>query len=233
MNPFSVFIPVYNEEDIIVGNTERMIGYLDSLNTPYEIIIVSNGSTDKTAELGEELRAEYGKVKFAHLSGRETGGALGKGLSLASYDHIITVDMDLSVGMEFIGTANSLLSQGFDIVIGSKRIGSQKRSLLRKTASTVFIVSAMLLLGLSFDDYSIGAKAYTKRTLEECRGKLKGGTFYVVEVLYAAHKRNYKTVEIPVACRDNRKSKFNLLHEGVYRFGNLFLLWIRSAFKKT
>ena len=229
MNPLSVFIPVYNEEEIIVGNTERLIAYLNTLGTGYEIIIVSNGSTDKTPELGEYLQKKHSEVKFSRISQKAPGSALKQGLLMASYENIITADMDLSVDMDFIRVANSLLSQGFDLVVGSKRMGTQKRSVMRKIASTAFIISAMLLLGLSFDDYSLAAKAYKKNILEKCLDKLKGGTFYVIEVLYFASRNNYKIVEVPVECDDNRKSRFNLLHEGLYRFGNLFMLWLKNV----
>lgn len=228
MNPLSVFIPVYNEEEIIVGNTERLIAYLDTLMIGYEIIIVSNGSTDKTPELGEYLQKIHREVKFACISQKAPGSALKQGLLMASHENIITADMDLSVDMDFIRVANSLLSQGFDLVVGSKRMGTQKRSVMRKIASTAFIISAMLLLGLSFDDYSLAAKAYKKSILEKCLDRLKGGTFYVIEVLYFASRNNYKIVEVPVGCDDNRKSRFNLLHEGLYRFGNLFMLWLKN-----
>ena len=55
MQPFSVFIPVYNEEVLITKNTAQLIDYLNTLQTAHEIIIVSNGSTDQTPELGKTL----------------------------------------------------------------------------------------------------------------------------------------------------------------------------------
>jgi glycosyltransferase involved in cell wall biosynthesis len=232
MNPFSVFIPVYNEEEIIVRNTEMLIRYLDTLSVPYEIVIVSNGSSDRTSDLAAELQKKYDRVRFAHIPQRAPGSALREGISLSKFENVITVDMDLSVDMNFIDKANVLLSLGYDVVVGSKRMGLQKRSLLRKAASTAFIMTAMLLLGLSFDDYSLGAKAYRKHVLERYREKLVGGTFYVIDILYLATKHNYSVVEIPVGCHDERKSRFNLMHEGIYRFSNLYKLWIRDVLLK-
>jgi hypothetical protein len=133
--------------------------------------------------------------------------------------------MDLSVDLNFIKMANKLLSD-FDLVVGSKRMGAQKRSLLRKVASASFIFCAMILLGLSFDDYSLAAKAYKKKILEGCIDRIEGGTFYVIEVLNFAVRHNFSTVQIPAPCDDQRRSKFNLLNEGFYRFGKLFRLWL-------
>jgi len=232
MNSFSIFIPVYNEEEIIVRNTENLITYLDTLSIPYEIIIVSNGSTDKTSDLGIELQERYKMVKFSHIAEKAPGSALREGVSIATFEDIITVDMDLSVDMNFIEKANILLSHGYDLVVGSKRMGLQKRSILRKTASTMFIMTAMLLLGLSFDDYSIGGKAYKKYVLDQYKEKLVGGTFYVIDLLYLATKNNCNIVQIPVGCHDDRKSRFNLMHEGIYRFFNLYKLWIKNVILK-
>lgn len=229
VNPFSVFIPVYNEEEVITRNTERLTAFLDTLNTPYEVIIVSNGSTDRTVELGRELENRLRNVKFCHIPLKETGSALREGVSMAAFENIIAVDMDLSVDLDFIRAANALLSEGFDLVVGSKRMGDQKRSVIRKGASTAFIISAMLLLGLSFDDYSIGAKAYKKGLLEKFKGSLRGGTFYVIEVIYYASKADYRIAQIPVTCHDDRKSRFNLMHEGIYRFSSLYRLWFRHV----
>lgn len=229
MIPISVFLPVYNEEEILVENTGRLIQYLGTLNTPYEIIIVSNGSTDRTVELGRALASRCGQVKFDHIPDKAPGLALRRGVELASYEYIVTADMDLSVSPDFIKKAAELLTLGYDLVVGSKRMGNQKRSVLRKVASTAFIMTSMLLLGLSFDDYSIGGKAYRKALLQECEALLEGGTFYVIEVLHYASRMNRGVVEVPVWCDDQRRSRFNLLHEGLYRFGRLFLLWLQNS----
>lgn len=232
MKPFSVFIPVYNEEELIVKNTCKLIDCLDKLNTPYEIIIVSNGSTDRTIELGEGLDKRFDAVSFAHIDRRAPGAALGKGISLMRHENVIAMDMDLSVDLNFIKMANMLLSEDYDLVVGSKRMGNQKRSLIRKAASTAFIITAIILLGLSFDDYSIGAKAYKKGLLMELADRLQGGTFYVIEVLYYAARGGCKIVQIPVNCYDVRNSRFNLIHEGFYRFFNLFKLWFRNVIRR-
>jgi glycosyltransferase involved in cell wall biosynthesis len=226
MEPFTIFIPVYNEEEIIVKNVQRLMEYLNTFQTPYEIVIGSNGSTDRTPELGRALQEKYDQIQFFHLNEKGPGSALKRGVATASYENIISVDMDLTVDLNFIFMANRLLSD-YDLVVGSKRMGSQERSLLRKMASASFIFCCMILLGLSFDDYSLAAKAYKKKILEECIDRIEGGTFYVVEVLYHAGKKNYTTVLIPASCHDTRKSKFNLMNEGIYRFGNLFKLWLR------
>lgn len=225
MKPVTIFIPVYNEEDIIAENTQKLISFLDNLATTYQIIIGSNGSTDRTKQLGEELQHRYKSITFFHINRIGVGTAFKKGIGLSSYEHIISIDIDLSFDLDFMKHAIELLDS-FDIIIGSKKMGRQKRSFIRRAGSYTFIVFARTLLGLSFEDYSIGAKAYKRHVVENYLNKVNHGTSYVLDVIYHAHKDGYRIKEIPVGCNDMRKSKFNLLHEGIYRFKNLFRLWL-------
>ncbi len=228
LHPFTVVIPVFNEEDLIVENAERLTTYLNLLETPYEIIIGSNGSTDRTPELGEQLQQTHRHLKFFHVDEKGPGTAFRKAITMATYDHIISVDMDLSVDLSFIRMADVLLAD-YDVVVGSKRMATQRRSVVRKLASGLFVFSAMILLGLSFDDYSLAAKAYRKKVLLGCMDRIGKGTFYVVEVLHYAIENEYLAVEIPAPCHDDRKSRFNLTREGLYRFGRLFHLWLSKT----
>src|SRR5262250_969176 len=101
MNPFSIFIPVYNEEELIVKNTERLVEYLNGLNTPYEIVIGSNGSTDRTPLLGKDLEKRFSQVRFFHIDEKGPGSVLKKAIPITRYENIISVDMDLSVDLNF------------------------------------------------------------------------------------------------------------------------------------
>lgn len=227
MEAFSVFIPVYNEQLLIAQNTQRLIEFLDGLDCPYEIIIGSNGSTDQTVQIGEELQQKHKQVTFFHTNEKGPGTALRKAFDVSTTDRIISADMDLSVDLNFIRRANSLLDE-FDLVVGSKRMGTQERSFIRKFASASFIFCCMILLGLSFDDYSLAAKGYKKKVLKGCLDSIHGGTFYVIEVLNHAAIEGFLTAQIPASCHDERVSKFNLTHEGLYRFGKLFRLWFKN-----
>ena len=102
-NPgFTIFIPVYNEEDLLVKNTVHLLAFLDALKLPYEVILGSNGSTDGTVNLAEDLSQQHDPVRFFHLAERGVGRAFREGVGMAAYDRIITVDMDLSISLDFI-----------------------------------------------------------------------------------------------------------------------------------
>lgn len=224
-NPFSVFIPVYNEESILFCNTERLISYLDQYGVGYEIIIGSNGSTDDTPSLGRMLSHNYPQVTFFHIKEKGVGDAFKRGVQTARYDVLVSLDMDLAINLGFIEEALGLLEAHHDIVIGSKKMGHERRTVFRRLGSDLFILTARILLGLPFEDYSIGAKAYQRDLLLQYFDKIDRGTSYVLEIIYLAFHHKRRLTEIPVLCEDYRESRFNIIHEGFYRFYRLFKLW--------
>ena len=221
----SVFIPVYNEAEILRRNTGRVLAYMGSLGMPFEVIIGSNGSTDQTVALLRRMCKKDNRLKYFHIENRGVGAAFKRGARLARYPRMVTVDMDLSIDLDFIPAADRLLERNH-IVIGSKVTGDQRRPYVRKAASNLFIRLAGFLLKIEFQDYSIGAKGYRTELIKRYLDRIDQKTFYVVEIIHRASRDGYRIVELPVACHDMRGSRFNLVHEGVYKFGRLFRLWL-------
>ncbi|MDQ1336985.1 MAG: hypothetical protein QG552_3935 [Thermodesulfobacteriota bacterium] len=221
----TLFVPVYNEEALVVSHTRRLQAYLKSLGLPYEIIIGSNGSTDRTVRMARDLCRQDPRIRLFHLPQKGVGRAFKEGVRISRYDRIVTMDMDLSIHLGFIGEACRLLDQ-YDMVIGSKITGNQRRAWIRTLASISFIRLAGMLLRIRFNDYSIAAKGYRKALVQRYLPCLDDQTFYVVQMVYRASRDGKRLTEIPVACTDLRGSRFNLIHEGLYKFGNLFWLWL-------
>ncbi len=220
----SVLIPVLNEGDIIEANTERLVSHCHGLNQPFEIIIISNGSTDQTNELGRKLASSFNEVRFLEIPEKGVGRAFTLGVSQAVYEQIISLDMDLSIDLGFIARALGLLKD-YHIVVGSKKMGSQHRALWRKLGSTAFILTVRALVGLPFEDYSIAAKAYRREIIVRYLDRIDYGTSYVLDIIYHTLSDGGRAIEIPVYCQDFRSSKFNLFNEALYRFYNVFKLW--------
>ena len=225
--PFVVGIPVFNEEAILVANTERLLAFLDRLGRDYDIIIGSNGSTDSTTALGVDLSRRFPRVSFFHLPEKGVGDAFREFLRRARYPFLVSVDMDLSVELEFVPRALELL-ESHEIVVGSKKMGNQKRSAFRKLGSDAFLRIARGLLGMPYDDYSLAAKAYRVDNARRFIGRINEGSSYVLEMCYLTKLAGGRITQIPVSCEDWRTSKFNLLHEALYKYSHLFRLWLRE-----
>src|SRR5437667_124425 len=226
LTPFTVGIPVFNEEAIVVDNTERLLAFLDGLGREYEVIIGSNGSTDSTTALGVDLSRRFKPVTFFHIPERGVGLAFREFVSRARHPLLMSLDMDLSVDLSFVPTALDLLDT-HDIVVGSKKLGKQRRSLFRRLASELFLSAVRLLLGIAYEDYSIAAKAFRVATLRRFIDRIDVGSSYGLEICYLTHRTGGRVVQVPVSCEDWRASKFNLLHEAFYKYRHLLGLWLR------
>ena len=226
--PFTVGIPVLNEEAILVPNTERLLAFLDGIGREYEVIIGSNGSTDSTTAIGVDLSRRFANVTFFHLPEKGVGLAFKEFVRRARHPFLVSVDMDLSVDLDFVPRALDLL-ETHEIVVGSKKMGNQKRSWFRKLGSDTFLRIARLLLGMTYDDYSIAAKAYRVASVRRFVDRVNEGSSYVLEFCFLTQRAGGKVIQIPVSCEDWRVSKFNLVHEAVYKYGHLFRLWLRNG----
>lgn len=228
----TIAIPVYNEEAILVPNTRRLIAFLDARGVEYQIIIGSNGSTDRTCTLGEQLARECPGVDFFHLPERGVGLAFAEFIRRARYPALVSLDMDLSVDLRFITDALPLIGP-HAIVVGSKKLASQRRSLFRKAGSDTFLWVARRLMRLPYDDYSIGAKAYDVSFLETHVDGIDRGTSYVLDLCYAAGCEGRTVACVPADCEDRRVSRFNLPSEALYKFRRLFQLWLMTRRKRV
>jgi undecaprenyl-phosphate 4-deoxy-4-formamido-L-arabinose transferase len=229
----SIMIPVYNEEEILVKNTKRLIKFLDKLKLPYEILICDNGSTDNTQTLGKKLQSQFPKkVKFLSIpESRSVGFAFKKMVEVSSFNNLISLDMDLSVNFEYFIPKCLELLKNNSMVIGSK-MGKQKRPFYRKIVSNIFIFLVKILLGLEFSDYSIGAKGYRKDHIIDKLDAIDRGTFYVIKLIYFLKKEDLRITEIPVKVYDVRKSRFNIFQDAINRGINLLNFLFRERIIK-
>ena len=221
----TIIIPVYNEEEILSANLSRLMTYLDGIGGPFEIILVSNGSTDRTVDLAQQAQSSDPRVQAMALERRGVGRAFKTAARHATLEYLVSVDMDLSIDLTFIEEARRLLARN-DLVIGSKQTGSQRRSWVRHLASAIFIWCARRLLGVTVTDYSIGAKAYRRQWVMPYLDRLDDDTAYVLQLVAWGRRGGARITEIPVWCEDLRRSRFNLLHEGVHKFSSLFFVWL-------
>jgi hypothetical protein len=210
----------------VVANTERLLAFLDGLGRDYEVIIGSNGSTDSTTALGVDLSRRFKPVSFFHVPQRGVGLAFREFVRRARHPLLVSLDMDLSVDLSFVPTALDLLDTN-DIVVGSKKLGKQSRTLFRRLGSEAFLRAVRLLLGITYEDYSLAAKAFRVATLRRFLDRIDMGSSYVLEICFLTHRSGGRVVEVPVSCEDWRASKFNLLHEAFYKYRHLLRLWLR------
>ena len=216
----SVLIPVFNEAEILAGTVATVHAYLIEFSIEHEIIVTSNGSTDETNTIGRRLAGEYPWFRFFELPERGVGTAFRHAVEQARSEHLICLDADLAGDLSFLLHANDLLKYA-DMVVGSKTMGDQRRSLHRIVASQLYIAAAQFWFDMTISDYSLGCKGFRRSAILPALPHIEAWTGYVFELALFLKRRGANVIQIGIDCNDRRKSHFNLFHEGFHRFRHL------------
>ncbi len=214
MNPkISLVMPVHNEEKIILENLSKIIAYMASLNKSFEIILVENGSRDRTLVLAAEYSEKDNLVKTLSIPKKSLGDALRKGFQESTGEMLIWYPIDLAIDLSYIEESLRLI-EDCDIVIGSKEHKDSKveRSKSWKRYSMFYNALVNLFFGLGLSDTQC-VKTLRKDKILPLLAKTKsGGIVFEVELLYLAKKKGLRLKEAPVIVKDFRtdsKIKYN------------------------
>ncbi|MFZ5988727.1 MAG: glycosyltransferase family 2 protein [Bacillota bacterium] len=134
----SVVVPLYNEEEVLLETYNRLKKVMDSLNEPYEIIFVNDGSRDKTAPMAYEICNKDKNIKlidFARNFGHQT--AITAGMDFAEGEAIVVIDADLQDPPEIIPKMLEKWREGYDVVYG-KRLERKGETFFKKFTAKMF-----------------------------------------------------------------------------------------------
>ncbi len=204
----SIVIPLYNEEESLGRLYERLTRALGKLGKEYEIIVVDDGSTDKSFQVLEKLHRQDGRLKV--ISFRRNFGqtaAMSAGFDQAQGDVIVTLDADLQNPPEEIGKLLAKMEEGFDIVSGWRKDRKDKyitRLLPSKTAN--LLISK--LTGVELHDYGCSLKAYRKEVIKNI--KLYGEMHRFIPAVASSVGAKVAEVEVAHEPRRHGKSKYGL-----------------------
>ena len=232
LNSISVVIPAFNEERRIRATLDKVITYLESNKYDYEIIVVNDGSTDGTRKIIEDVASKCDQLKTIHHARNHGKGlAVLAGVLAAHKELILFTDADLSVPIGEIEKAKALVRDGFDIVIGSRRLPGAKvlnqplgRAVMRTLLNWVF--RWMVIRDLT--DSQCGFKCFRRRVAHDLFRDLRTSGFgFDIELLYLAKKRGYTIAEIPVTWQYHRGSKVRPILDSITILRNLLCVRCR------
>ncbi len=134
----SVVVPVYNEESVLMETFKRLKTVLDAMEITYEVILVNDGSKDKTAEIAAEICNENPSWKFLNFS-RNFGHqiAITAGMDYSSGEAIVVIDADLQDPPELIPQMMLKWHEGFDVVY-AKRVKREGETFFKKFSAKMF-----------------------------------------------------------------------------------------------
>ena len=209
----SVVIPAYNEEKTIGNVIEETIQIMDSLGLPYEIIVVDDGSTDRTREVASRYKATV----LSNGRNRGKGYALRKGFQHAQGDIIVTIDADGSHKPKEIPDLINPLFNGADIVAGSRFLGDGRNhtSKLHMLGNYLINMTIMVLTRKIITDSQTGLRAFKKEFLQKISLESYGYEIET-EITVKSLKNGFKLKEVPVSCEKRRYSisKLRILSDG-------------------
>jgi undecaprenyl-phosphate 4-deoxy-4-formamido-L-arabinose transferase len=205
----SIVIPVYNEEESLPALLSRTQAACRQLTQKYEIILIDDGSSDRSADMLTEAAEVPENCVVAVLLNRNYGqhSAIMAGFSHVSGDLVITLDADLQNPPEEIPRLVAKADEGYDVV-GTVR-ANRRDSWFRKSASKVINMMIQRATGKSMGDYGCMLRAYRRHIIEAMLHCHERSTF--IPILANTFAR--KTVEIPVqhSEREFGDSKYSLM----------------------
>ncbi|VVC89820.1 unnamed protein product [Leptidea sinapis] len=251
----SVVVPAYNEEDRLPPMLDEAINFLEDRikknpSYKYEIIVVSDGSNDKTVNVAEMYVKKYGcdKIRCLELiKNRGKGGAVRLGVSSSRGASILFADADgaskfedlskLEIALKEISLCDPVtqpeqISECKFIVIGSRahleKESLAKRNVFRNILMYGFHFLVWLFTVKGIKDTQCGFKLFTRKAAKICFQSLHVNRWaFDVELLYIAQRLNIPIVEIPVRWTEIDGSKVTPVLSWIQMGLDLGLIWFK------
>jgi dolichyl-phosphate beta-glucosyltransferase len=227
-------MPAHNEESRLPPSLEKIDAFLKTQAYEAEVIVVENGSHDRTAEITEAFAATHPYVRLMVVNTRGKGLAVKAGMLEARGEYRFICDVDLSMPIEEIVHFLPPTVDGFDILIGSRegkgarRIGEPAyRHLMGRVNNWIIKLAAVR----GFEDTQCGFKMFGRRAAEDLFNiQRMNGIGFDVELLFIAQKRGYRICEVPITWYFDPDSKMRLVQDSL----NMLLeIWdIRQNWRK-
>jgi len=196
MSDLSIVLPAYNEEANVEDAVERVSAVARQLGMDYEIILVNDGSTDRTGEIGRELRQRIPNFRLVeHYPNRGYGGALKAGFEAATKELIAFVPADNQFDFSEVGRLLERLEEGADVVSGYR--AQRQDHLVRKLNAWGWNTLVRLLFGYLCRDIDCGFKLFRREILDHVN-VVSDGAMIDTEFLAGAKARGFRIAEVPV-----------------------------------
>jgi glycosyltransferase involved in cell wall biosynthesis len=225
----SIVIPSFNEELRLPVTLAEISAYIRASKRETEVIVVDDGSTDRTADVANSFRGEIQQLRIvANDTNRGKGYSVRHGMTEARGRIVLFTDADLSAPID---EADKLLAAlaDHDVAIGSRALDrsliSVRQSVFREYAGIVFNFIVRFILRLPFVDTQCGFKAFRR---ERCRVIFQQQRIerfgFDPELLYLARHHGLSAAEIPVRWAHSPATKVSMLRDSLQMFADIFII---------
>lgn len=213
----SVVIPAYNEEGAIGDEIDRVHASLAATGIAYELIVVDDGSDDRTHEIAAAKQCRV----LRHKSNRGYGAALKHGIAAARAEHVVILDGDATYPTASIAALWAQRDE-HDMVVGA-RLGRQARiPWTRRPAKWFLRRLAAFLVGREIPDLNSGFRLVRRSQVERFAHILPNGFSFTTTITLALMSCGYSVGFVPIAYGERvGRSKIRAAH--AYEFLLLIL----------
>jgi len=198
----SVIIPAYNEERRLAGNLKQIMEYFGTQNYTSEVILVDDGSSDRTPDIVKELMKEYATLRLVRVAHGGKGHACRQGVFASHGNWLFLCDSDLSMPIEEFAKFLPLFQSDYQIVIASREVPGARRygePFHRHLMGRAFNSVVRILAVRGIRDTQCGFKCFRSDVAREVFSmQTINGWGFDVEILFVAQKRGYRIAEVPV-----------------------------------
>jgi len=236
MPQFSVIIPAYNEEKRLPSTLESVHKYLTDTERSFEIIVVDDGSVDKTKEVVNAFAADHcGLRLITHSPNMGKGFSVREGMMRAEGDLLLLDDADGASPIEELVRLEDAIKNGADVAIGSRAKPSDETVVNalshRKHIGNTFnmIVQTLLLPGLF--DTQCGFKMFKREVAHDLFSIARLDRYaFDVEILYLAKEKGYQIAEVPINWTNVEGSKINLVTDPMNMLAEIAKIFLGKWF---
>ncbi len=235
----SIIIPAHNEEARLPPSLEKIDHFLKTQSFDAEVIVVENGSIDRTVEVAQAFAETHPYVRVIEAAVRGKGLAVMVGMLAAHGDYRFICDADLSMAIEDIVQFLPPHINGHDIIIasregkGANRVGEPEfRHLIGRINN--LIIKLTILRG--FEDTQCGFKMFSREAAEDLFSvQQMVGIGFDIELLYVAKKRGYKIREVPITWYFDADSRMRLIGDSAHLLVEIWQIrrnWYRGVYAR-
>lgn len=191
----SFFCPAHNEEDNLPLLIPRAHDFFSQIADKFEILIIENGSTDKTPRIADQLASKYPSVRVLHYSkGLGYGGALKEGFRHSKFEYVCYTDADNQYDVREFSAGLALLNNA-DVVSGYVR--KKAVSPGRRIQSWIWNILVRALFFVSIRDINCSMKVF-KRSVLDSMSIESASAFIDAEMLINAKRKGFRIMQFPV-----------------------------------
>jgi dolichyl-phosphate beta-glucosyltransferase len=225
----SIVIPSYNEELRLPVTLSHIAAYVRSSNREVEVIVVDDGSRDRTISVAESFRNKIPSLRVvSNGENRGKGYSVRHGMREARGVIVLFTDADLSAPIEELEKLLPAM-ENHDVAIGSRAVDRSlitvHESAFREFAGIIFNKIVRLILRLPFVDTQCGFKLFRREACRIIFDQQRIERFgFDPELLYLARHHGLRAVEIPVRWGHSPATKVNMLRDSVQMFLDVFII---------